>query len=149
VRASPLRLDASRTPNTAGLNLEKTGVKTNAHGRITVNKSVETNMPANYALKECNGRRAGTHTSYNDYEIIAANAFDDKDRKVSDRILTYALYVDPPLGRAGLTKKEALEQGINILEAIYPMHKVARAKEKGETKGFMRILVDTDSQVIV
>lgn len=149
IQGSHLLIAVGRTPNTSSLNLDKTDVKTDERGYIIVNDKLETNVAGIYALGDCNGKGAFTHTSYNDYEIIVANAFEEKNRKVSDRITTYCLYVDPPLGRAGLTLKEAKEKNLNIREAFLPMHKVARAKEKGETKGFMRILVDKDTKQIV
>ncbi len=149
INGSHLLLAVGRQPNTDNLNLDATGVKTNDKGYITVNDKLETNIPGIYALGDCNGKGAFTHTSYNDYEIIVANTFEGKNRKVSDRILTYGLYVDPPLGRAGMTKKEAVEKGFEVLEALRPMKKVARAKEKGETNGFMRILIDAKTDKIL
>jgi pyruvate/2-oxoglutarate dehydrogenase complex dihydrolipoamide dehydrogenase (E3) component len=149
ITGSHLLLAVGRTPNTDSLNLEACGIKTDEKGYIQVNEFLETNVNDIYALGECNGKGAFTHTAYNDFEIIAANRFEGKKRKVSDRIMTYALFTDPPLGRAGLTKKEALDKGIEILEAKLPMSKVARAKEKGETKGMMQIIADAGTQKIV
>ena len=100
-------------------------------------------------MGDCNGKGAFTHTAYNDYEIIADNLFSGKNRKLSDRISTYNLYVDPPLGRAGLTKKEALAQGYNVLEAKREMSRISRTKEKGETNGLMAVLIDEDTDKIL
>src|SRR5690606_19642700 len=116
-------------------------IETDDRGYIKVDDYLKTNVDGVYALGDCNGKGAFTHTAYNDYEIIAENKFQGKNRKVSDRILTYGLFVDPPLGRAGLTKEQALKEGYKIKEAFMPMNKVSRAKEKGETIGFMRIIV--------
>ncbi|MEX2350185.1 MAG: mercuric reductase [Flavobacteriaceae bacterium] len=149
ITGSHLLLAVGRVPYTDILNLKATAIKTDDNGYITVNDKLETNIPGIYALGDCNGKGAFTHTAYNDYEIITANTFEGKDRKVSDRILTYGLYVDPPLGRAGLTKKEAVKQGFEVLEAFRPMKKVARAKEKGETNGFMRVLIDAKTDKIL
>lgn len=128
---------------------DTTGVKSNNRGFIEVNDYLETNIEGIYALGDCNGKGAFTHTSYNDYEIIADNMFHGKDRKVSDRITTYGLFVDPPLGRAGMTRKEALEKGFNIIEANREMSRVARAREKGETNGFMHAIIDGDTDQIL
>ncbi len=149
IKGSHLLLAVGRTPNTDTLNLKVAGVKTDKRGYITVNESLETNIKGIYALGDCNGRGAFTHTAYNDYEIIAANIQKAKTRKVTDRILTYGLYIDPPLGRAGLTKKEAKKEGYKVLEALRPMDTIARAKEKGETHGFMRVLVDKKTDKIL
>ncbi len=138
-----------RRPNTDRLNLDKTGVAVNEHGYIEVDDYLQTNVPGIFALGDCNGKGAFTHTAYNDYEIVAENMFDGKDRKVSDRILTYGLFIDPPLGRAGMTRKEALSKGIRLLEAKREMSRISRAKEKGETNGFMSALIDADTKKIV
>ena len=146
ITGTHLLLAVGRTPNTDMLNLQATGLTPNKRGFIDVNDSLETSVPGIYALGDCNGKGAFTHTAYNDYEIVAENMFDGKNRKVSDRIMTYALFVDPPLGRAGMTKKEALSKGHNILEAKMPMNQIARAKEKGETKGLMNTIIDADTK---
>jgi pyruvate/2-oxoglutarate dehydrogenase complex dihydrolipoamide dehydrogenase (E3) component len=146
VTGTHLLLAVGRTPNTDMLNLQTSGLGTDKKGYIEVNDYLETSVPGIYALGDCNGKGAFTHTAYNDYEIVAENMFDGKDRKVSDRIMTYALYVDPPLGRAGMTKKEALAKGHNILEAKMPMDQIARAKEKGEIKGLMSAIIDADTK---
>jgi pyruvate/2-oxoglutarate dehydrogenase complex dihydrolipoamide dehydrogenase (E3) component len=100
-------------------------------------------------MGDCNGRGAFTHTSYNDFEIVAANLLDDDPRRVSDRITTYALYIDPPLGRAGMTFTEARQSGRNLLVGKRPMTRVGRAVEKGETHGFMKVVVDADTAEIL
>ncbi|HKL32797.1 MAG TPA: hypothetical protein VJ919_09695, partial [Tangfeifania sp.] len=110
---------------------------------------LETNIEGVFALGDCNGKGAFTHTSYNDYEIIAANKFSNANRKVSDRIMAYNLYIDPPLGRAGMTRKAALKKGHKVMEATMPMSQVARAKEKGETIGMMEVIVDAETQKIL
>ncbi|MDN5201973.1 FAD-containing oxidoreductase [Fulvivirgaceae bacterium BMA10] len=149
ITGSHLLLAVGRTPNTDSLNLEATGVQSNQRGYIQVDDYLQTNVEGIYALGDCNGKGAFTHTAYNDYEIIAENKFDGKNRKVSDRILTYGLFVDPPLGRAGLTKREALEKGFSLLEAKRPMSRISRAKEKGETKGFMSAIIDAKTNKIL
>ncbi|MFP4542842.1 MAG: mercuric reductase [Candidatus Kapaibacterium sp.] len=146
---SHLLLGVGRRPDTGSLNPEAGGIKTDERGYIQVNSQLETNVEGVFALGDCNGKGAFTHTSYNDYEIIADNKFNNKNRKVSDRIMVYNLYIDPPLGRAGMTGKAALEKGYNILEAKMPMSRVARAREKGETNGMMHLIVDADSQKIL
>jgi len=149
ITGSHLLLAVGRRQNTDLLNLERTDIKTNERGFIEVNDYLQTSVADVYALGDCNGKGAFTHTAYNDYEIVAENKFDGKDRKVSDRILTYGLFVDPPLGRAGMTKQEALKKGYEILEAKRPMSRIARAKEKGETKGFMSTIIDAKTQKIL
>ncbi len=149
LRGSHLLLAVGRSPNTDFLQLNKTGVTTNKKGFIEVNDYLETNVPGIYALGDCNGKGAFTHTSYNDYEIIAENKFEGKNRKVSDRILTYALFVDPPLGRVGITSKDAKEKGLNVLVGHRPFSKISRAKEKGETYGYMSVIVDADTKKIL
>lgn len=149
VTGSHVLIGVGRKPNTASLKLEAGGIKTDERGYIVVNEFLETNVKGVFALGDCNGKGAFTHTSYNDYEIIVANKYHKGQRKVSDRIQTYALYIDPPLGRAGMTKKEALGKGYKLLEAKMPMSKVARAKEKGETKGLMHVIADAGSHKIL
>jgi len=149
VRGSHLLLATGRTPNTDLLKLENTGISLNKRGYIEVDDKLETEVPGIYALGDCNGLGAFTHTAYNDFEIVYENLFEGKDRKVSDRIQTYGLFVDPPLGRAGMTKKEALKKGYSILEAKREMSRIARAKEKGETKGFMSAIIDADTHQIL
>lgn len=149
VNGTHLLLAVGRQPNTDRLNLAKTGVAVNERGYIDVDDYLQTNVPGIFALGDCNGKGAFTHTAYNDYEIVAENMFAGKDRKVSDRILTYGLFVDPPLGRAGMTRKEGLSKGIRLLEAKRDMSRISRAKEKGETNGFMSALIDADTNKIV
>lgn len=149
VIGSHVLLAMGRIPNTDALGLEKTGIKIDQRGFIEVNDHLETNVPGIYALGDCNGRGAFTHTAYNDYEIIANNRFDGGTRKVSDRILTYGLFVDPPLGRAGMTLTQAKESGKKLLVGKREMSRIARAKEKGETDGFMRVVVDAETERIL
>jgi pyruvate/2-oxoglutarate dehydrogenase complex dihydrolipoamide dehydrogenase (E3) component len=146
---SHVLLAVGRTPNTADLDLDKAGVKTDAHGYIVVDDELRTSTPGIWAMGDCNGRGAFTHTSYNDFEIVAANLLDNDPRRVSDRITTYGLYVDPPLGRAGMTEAEARKSGRRVLIGRRPMTRVGRAVEKGESLGFMKILVDADSKEIL
>jgi len=138
-----------RRPNTDDLGLDKAGVITDARGYIQVDDELKTNVPGIWAMGDCNGRGAFTHTSYNDFEIIAANLLDNEQRRVTDRIVAYALYTDPPLGRVGLTEDEVRRTGRSALIATLAMEDVSRAYEKGETKGFMKILVDRDSAQIL
>jgi pyruvate/2-oxoglutarate dehydrogenase complex dihydrolipoamide dehydrogenase (E3) component len=142
-------LAVGRTPNTGDLGLDAAGVKTDERGYVEVNDRLETSVPGIWALGDCNGKGAFTHTAYNDYEIVAGNLLDGEDRKVSDRIMAYALYVDPPLGRCGMTQAEALRTGRKVLVGKRPMSRVGRAVEKGETQGFMKIVVDADSRQIL
>jgi pyruvate/2-oxoglutarate dehydrogenase complex dihydrolipoamide dehydrogenase (E3) component len=138
-----------RRPNTDDLGLDKAGIAIDAHGYIQVDDQLRTNVPGIWAMGDCNGRGAFTHTSWNDFEIVAANLLDNDHRRVSDRITAYALYTDPPLGRAGMTEAEVRKSGKSALIATMAMEDVSRAYEKGETKGFMKILVDPDSKQIL
>jgi pyruvate/2-oxoglutarate dehydrogenase complex dihydrolipoamide dehydrogenase (E3) component len=138
-----------RRPNTDDLGLDKAGVVTDERGYIVVDDQLRTSVPGIWALGDCNGRGAFTHTAYNDFEIAAANLLDHDSRRVSDRILAYALYIDPPLGRAGLTEAEVRRSGRRALIGKRPMTKVSRAVEKGETQGFMKVLVDADTKQIL
>jgi pyruvate/2-oxoglutarate dehydrogenase complex dihydrolipoamide dehydrogenase (E3) component len=138
-----------RRPNTDDLGLDKAGIATDARGYIQVDDQLRTNVPGIWALGDCNGRGAFTHTSWNDFEIVAANLLENGDRRVSERIAAYALYTDPPLGRAGMTEAEVRQSGKPALIATIAMEDVSRAFEKGETKGFMKILVDRDSKQIL
>jgi pyruvate/2-oxoglutarate dehydrogenase complex dihydrolipoamide dehydrogenase (E3) component len=142
VTGSHLLLAVGRRPNTDDLGLDRAGVKVDERGYIQVDDQLRTNVPGIWALGDCNGKGAFTHTSYNDYEIVAANLLDHDPRRVSDRITAYALYTDPPLGRAGMTEREVRKQNKPALIAKRPMSRVGRAVEKGETQGFMKILVD-------
>ncbi len=138
-----------RTPNTNDLGLDQAGVATDHRGYITADDQLQTNVPGIWALGDCNGRGAFTHTSYNDYEIVADNLFNADHRRVSDRIRAYALYIDPPLGRCGMTDAEIGKSGRSALAAKYPMSKVSRAYEKGETQGFIKISVDAETKQIL
>jgi pyruvate/2-oxoglutarate dehydrogenase complex dihydrolipoamide dehydrogenase (E3) component len=149
VLGSHLLLAVGRAPNTDDLGLENTGVTVDERGYVQVNDQLQTHVPGIYALGECNGRGAFTHTSYNDYEIVAANLLDNDPRRVSDRITAYALYIDPPLGRAGMTEAEVRKSGRKALVGKRPMTRVGRAVQKGETQGFMKILVDGETKEIL
>jgi pyruvate/2-oxoglutarate dehydrogenase complex dihydrolipoamide dehydrogenase (E3) component len=149
VLGTHLLLATGRKPNTAGLGLERAGIATDARGYITVNDRLETNVAGVWAMGDCNGRGAFTHTAYNDYEIVAGNLFRDERRLLSDRVTTYALFIDPPLGRAGLTEREVRERGQPALIGRMPMARVGRARETGETQGFMKVLVDARSKQIL
>jgi pyruvate/2-oxoglutarate dehydrogenase complex dihydrolipoamide dehydrogenase (E3) component len=138
-----------RQPNTDDLGLDKAGIATDTHGYIQVDDQLRTNVSGIWAMGDCNGRGAFTHTSYNDFEIVAANILDNDRRRVTDRITAYALYTDPPLGRVGMTEAEVRKTGTPALISTMPMEDVSRAFEKGETKGFMKILVDRDSKQIL
>ena len=144
-----LLLAVGRQPNTHDLGLEAAGVSRDERGYITVNDRLETNVPGIWALGDCNGKGAFTHTSYNDFEIVAANLLDGASRTVSDRIPAYALYTDPPLGRAGLTETEARKRGHAVRVGKRSMNTIARAIEKGETNGVMKIVVDEQSKEIL
>jgi len=146
---SHLLLAIGRRPNTDDLGLDKAGVATNSRGYIEVDDQLRTNVPGIWALGDCNGKGAFTHTTWNDYEIVAANLLDNEARRVSDRITAYALYTDPPLGRAGMTEAQVRKTGRPALIATMAMEDVSRAFEKGETKGFMKILVDKETKLIL
>jgi pyruvate/2-oxoglutarate dehydrogenase complex dihydrolipoamide dehydrogenase (E3) component len=142
-------LAVGRRPNTDDLGLDKAGVSADARGYIVVDDGLSTTAPGIWALGDCNGRGAFTHTAYNDYEIVAANLLDGGNRRVSDRISAYALYVDPPLGRVGLSETEATRTGRKLLVSKRPMTRVGRAIEKGETKGFMKVVADAETKQIL
>jgi pyruvate/2-oxoglutarate dehydrogenase complex dihydrolipoamide dehydrogenase (E3) component len=142
-------LAVGRIPNTSDMGLEHAGIVTDPRGYIVVDDQLQTNVPGIWALGDCNGRGAFTHTSYNDYEIVADNLFNSDHRRVSDRIQAYALYIDPPLGRCGMTDAEIRKSGRSALVARYPMSRVSRAYEKGETQGFMKICVDAETKQIL
>ena len=149
VVGSHVLLAVGRQPNTDDLGLEVAGVATGERGFITVDDELRTSNPNIWALGDCNGRGAFTHTAYNDFEIIAANLLDGASCKVSDRIPGYALFIDPPLGRVGMTENEARTKGCAVRVGMRPMTRVSRAREKGETKGFMKVVVDGDSDAIL
>jgi pyruvate/2-oxoglutarate dehydrogenase complex dihydrolipoamide dehydrogenase (E3) component len=149
VTGTHVLLAVGRTPNTDNLGLKEAGIEVDARGYIKVDDSLRTSAPNVYALGDCNGRGAFTHTSYNDYEIVADNLLNGTKRRASDRITIYALFTDPPLGRVGLTETEARRSGRKIQVGQMPMTRVARAQEKGETQGFMRVVVDADNKEIL
>jgi pyruvate/2-oxoglutarate dehydrogenase complex dihydrolipoamide dehydrogenase (E3) component len=149
VVGSHLLLAVGRRPNTDDLGLDAAGVATDARGYITVDDSLATSVPGIWALGDCNGRGAFTHTSYNDFEIVAANLLDGEHRSVADRVPAYALYIDPPLGRVGKTEAEARASGRPLLIGQRPMSRVSRAVEKGDTRGFMKVVVDAETRKIL
>ncbi|HEX3743769.1 MAG TPA: FAD-containing oxidoreductase [Bryobacteraceae bacterium] len=149
VAGSHMLLAVGRRPNTSDLGLDAAGVTVDGRGYIVVDDQLRTSAPGIWALGDCNGRGAFTHTAYNDFEIVAANLLDNDPRRLSDRIPTYALYIDPPLGRAGLTEAEVRRSGRQALIGRRPMTKVGRAVEKGESQGFMKILVDAETKQIL
>ena len=142
-------LAVGRTPNTGDLGLREAGIEADERGYIQVDDECRTSAEGVWALGECNGKGAFTHTSYNDYEIVAANLFDGDKRRISDRIQAYALFIDPPLGRAGMSEAEAKKAGKRALVGKMPMTRVGRAREAGETQGFMKVLVDADTKELL
>jgi pyruvate/2-oxoglutarate dehydrogenase complex dihydrolipoamide dehydrogenase (E3) component len=146
---SHVLLAVGRRPNTDDLGLDAAGVATDARGYVTVDEGLATNVPGIWALGDCNGRGAFTHTAYNDFEIAAANLLDAGARQVSRRLPAYALYIDPPLGRVGMTETEARATGRRLLVAKRPMTRVSRAIEKGETQGFMKVVVDGETRKVL
>jgi pyruvate/2-oxoglutarate dehydrogenase complex dihydrolipoamide dehydrogenase (E3) component len=149
IEGSHVLLAVGRQPNTDDLGVLEAGIDTDGGGYIRVDDALRTSVPGVWALGDCNGRGAFTHTSYNDYEIVAANLLDNSPRRVSERIPCYALFVDPPLGRVGLTEHEAVKQGYSIRVGKRPMTRVSRAVEKGETRGLMKVLVDAKTDLIL
>ena len=149
VVASHVLLATGRTPNTDYLGLEVAGIERDDKGYVRVNARLETTLPGVWAMGDCNGRGAFTHTSYNDYEIVAANLFDGGKRSVDDRIPCHAVYIDPPLAHVGMNEREVRERGRPALIGIRPMTKVGRAVEKGETGGFMKVLADAETKEIL
>jgi len=149
ITGSHLLVATGRVPNTDDLGLDKAGIATDEHGHIHVDEDCATNARGVWALGDCNGRGGFTHTSYNDYEIVAANLLDQDSRRISDRINAYAVYIDPPLGRVGMTEAEVRKSKRPALIGRRPMSKVSRAVEKGETLGFMKILVDQETKLIL
>src|SRR5271166_1897718 len=149
VVGSHVLIAGGRRPNTDDLGLDAAGVAVDARGYVVVDDELRTSIPHIWALGDCNGRGAFTHTAYNDYEIVAGNLFDGARRRVTDRIPVYALYVDPPLGRVGLTEAEARAKGHSVRIGVRPMTRVGRAVEKGETRGFIKVVVDRDSDAIL
>ena len=149
VVGSHVLLAVGRRPNTDDLGLDRAGVATDPRGYITVDENLATNVPGIWALGDCNGRGAFTHTAYNDFEIVAANLLDGETRRVSDRIPGYALFIDPPLGRVGMTESQARASGRPVLVGRRPMSRVGRAIEKGETLGFMKVVADAETRKIL
>lgn len=149
IAGTHLLLAVGRKPNTDDLGLENAGVDVDRRGYIVVDDQLRTTAEHIWAMGDCNGKGAFTHTSYNDFEIVAANLLDDDPRRVSDRVTTYALYIDPPLGRAGLTVDQVRKSGRKALVGKRPMTRVGRAVEKGETQGFMKVVVDADTEEIL
>ena len=149
VSGSHVLLAVGRRPNTDDLGLTEAGVAVDKRGYIVVDDQLRTSVPGIWALGDCNGKGAFTHTAFNDAEIVGANLLDNDPRKVSDRITAYALFIDPPLGRAGLTEAEVRKSGRRALIGRRPMTKVGRAVEKGETQGFMKIIVDAQTHEIL
>jgi len=149
VSGTHVLLAVGRVPNTDDLGLEKAGLTTDKGGYITVDAQLRSSVSGIWAMGDCNGRGAFTHTAFNDAEIVAANLLDRDPRRVTDRIPAYALYIDPPLGRCGLTEAEVRQRGRPALVGKRPMTKIKRAMEKGETEGFMKIFVDTETREIL
>ena len=149
VTGTHLLLAVGRVPNTDDLGLTAAGIETNAQGLITVDDELRTTAEGVWALGEVNGRGAFTHTAYNDFEIVAANLFSDNRRRVSDRIECYGVFIDPPLGRVGLTERAARAAGFNVRIGKRQMTRVGRAREFGETQGFMKVVVDGDTDKIL
>ena len=149
IEGSHLLVAIGRRPNTDDLGLDQAGIAVDARGFIKVDDQLATGVPGVWALGDCNGQGAFTHTSYNDYEIVAANLLDHDQRRLSDRIVAYALYIDPPLGRAGLSEADVRKTRKPALVANWPMERVGRAFERGETQGFMRIVVDQATKQIL
>jgi pyruvate/2-oxoglutarate dehydrogenase complex dihydrolipoamide dehydrogenase (E3) component len=145
ITASHLLLAVGRKPNTDDLGLDKAGIRVDRHGYIEVDDELRTNVAGVWALGDANGRGGFTHTSYNDYEIVAANLLEGARRRVSERIQAYALYTDPPLGRAGMTEREVRASGRRALAGKLMMTRVHRARARGETQGFMSVLVDAQT----
>jgi pyruvate/2-oxoglutarate dehydrogenase complex dihydrolipoamide dehydrogenase (E3) component len=149
ITASHVLLATGRRPNTDDLGVERAGIAVDKHGYIVVDDELRTSVAGIWALGDCNGKGAFTHTAYNDGEIVVANLLDNDRRRVSDRIQTYGLFIDPPLGRAGMTEAEVRKSGKAALIATRPMTRVNRAVEKGETHGFMKVVVDASSREIL
>jgi pyruvate/2-oxoglutarate dehydrogenase complex dihydrolipoamide dehydrogenase (E3) component len=149
VVGSHVLIAVGRKPNTDDLGLDKAGIKSDERGYVVVDDQLRTNVPGIWAMGDVNGRGAFTHTSYNDYEILAANMFDNDPRLVSDRILAYGLFIDPPLGRVGMTEREVRNSGRKALMGKMKMTRVGRARERSETQGFMKILIDAETEKIL
>ncbi len=146
IRGSHVLLAVGRQPNTDGLGLEAAGIRTDARGFIEVDEQCRTSAEGVWAVGDCNGRGGFTHTAWNDHEVVVANLFEHEPRLIGDRIPCYALFIDPPLGRVGLTEAQVRERGTDALIATMPMQRVGRAREAGETQGLMKVLVDAKSE---
>ena len=149
ITGSHVLLAAGRRPNTDKLGLEQAGIRIDARGYIEVDDQCRTSADGVWAVGDCNGRGAFTHTSWNDHEIVVANLFDGDPRRITDRIPCFALFIDPALGRVGMTETESLASGKRVLRATMSMQRVGRAREAGETQGFMKVLVDGETQRIM
>ena len=149
LEGSHLLAAVGRRPNTDDLGLDKAGIATDSRGFITVDDELRTSVPGVWALGDANGRGAFTHTSYNDFQIVAANLLDGGKRRVTDRLSAYALFIDPPLGRVGMSEAEVRARGKPALVGVMPMTRVSRAKERGETQGFMKVMVDAETERIL
>jgi pyruvate/2-oxoglutarate dehydrogenase complex dihydrolipoamide dehydrogenase (E3) component len=149
ISGSHLLVAVGRVPNTGDLGLDKAGIETDKRGYIVVDDQLCTNVPGTWAIGDVNGRGAFTHTSYNDYEIVAANLLDHDSRRVADRIPAYALFIDPPLGRIGMTEREVRATGRKALVGTMMMSRVGRACERSETQGYMSVLVDAETKKIL
>jgi pyruvate/2-oxoglutarate dehydrogenase complex dihydrolipoamide dehydrogenase (E3) component len=149
VEGSHLLAAVGRRPNTDDLGLERAGIATDAHGFIAVDDELRTNVPGVWAMGDCNGRGAFTHTAYHDHQVVVANLLGDERRKVTERIPAYALFTDPPLGRVGMTEAEVRASGRRARVGTLPMTRVGRARERGETQGFMKVLVDAETERIL
>ncbi len=149
VRGSHVLVAVGRRPNTDDLGLELAGIQMDERGYIQVDDQCRTSAKGVWAVGDCNGRGAFTHTAWNDHEIVVANVFENDPRRISDRIPCYALFIDPPLGRIGMNETEALASGRTVLRAKMPMQRVGRAREAGETQGFMKVLVDAKDKTLL
>lgn len=149
ITGSHILLATGRIPNTDKLQLQNTGIKLNKKGFVDVDDYCQTNVAGVFAMGDCNGKGAFTHTSYHDYQVVESFLSGAKTRKISDRITTYGLFIDPPMGRVGMTKRQALEKGRKVLLAHRPMDQVSRAVEKGETKGFMQAIIDAETNLFL
>lgn len=149
IACSHVLVAVGRVPNTGDLGLDQAGVEMDARGYIVVDDELRTSAPGIWALGDCNGRGAFTHTAYNDFEIVAANLLDGEHRRLSERVSGYALYIDPPLGRVGMSEAEARKRGRPFLVGKRPMTRVGRAVEKDETQGFMKVVIDAESKAIL
>jgi pyruvate/2-oxoglutarate dehydrogenase complex dihydrolipoamide dehydrogenase (E3) component len=146
IEGSHVLLAVGRQPNTDSLGLSAAGIETDERGYIRVDEQCRTSAEGVWALGECNGRGAFTHTAWNDHEVVVANLFDHDPRRIGDRIPCYALFIDPPLGRMGRNEDQVRAAGTPALVARMPMQRVGRAREAGETQGFMKVLVDARTE---